>query len=89
MGYFDRDKRFDELFGEWFDEDFQPWLARQVYWHRYSYASARNPCLQAMAEAYSEVNEKIDSAILKMREQVDREFEDWKEERKLLEQEEQ
>ena len=59
MEWFDKDKRFDELFGEWFDNEFRRWL---------------------LDMGYTEVDAAIDDAILKIREQVDSEFENWKKE---------
>lgn len=80
MGYFNKEERFNELFNVWFDEDFMPWLARERYWSAYSYSSSTSEYLQGAAQAYALVDERIDGAILKMREQVNKEFEDWKKE---------
>ena len=75
MSYFDKEKRFDELFNDWFDGEFRPYLAANAMnctmWDSYSIGRA---------DAYDEIDEWIDQEIESIRHQVAREFEDWKRE---------
>ena len=75
MSRFDKDERFDELFDNWFDYQFRPYLAANAtnytMWDSYS---------RGRADAYAEIDEWIDQEIESIRHQVAREFEDWKKE---------
>ena len=85
MSWFDKDKRFDELFNDWFDYQFRPYLAAN---RKQEYCLADREYMRGMADAYAAIDDWIDSSIESIRRQVNWEFEDWKEEQKLLEQEE-
>ena len=79
MSYFDRDKRFDELFNDWFDNEFRKYLAD----NRRLDDSCRltgSGYLQGMAAAYADIDDLIDQTIGAIRQQVDSEFENWKKE---------
>ena len=85
MSYFDKEKRFDELFNDWFDNQFRKYLADN---RKLEYCMADREYTRGMANAYAAIDDWIDSSIESIRQQVNWEFEDWKREQKLLEQEE-
>ena len=70
MSLIEKDKRFDELFNDWFDNDFRGYLICRM----------RNCFDKRVAEAYADVDRYIDDSIMKIREQVDQEFDELKEE---------
>ena len=83
MEWFDKDKRFDELFNKWFDGEFRKYLAdnrEQVY------CMVNREYKLGMADAYAAIDDWIDSSIESIRRQVNLEFQEWK--KNFLEQEE-
>ena len=88
MSYFDKEKRFDELFNNWFDHQFRPYLADNAK-HSGLYCLMDGGYSRGRADAYEAIDAWIDQSIESIRRQVNWEFEDWKREQKLLEQEEQ
>lgn len=77
MGWFNKEERFNELFDDWFDNSFRKYLADNRKLDGL-YCLVGKDYHQGMCAAYAAIDDWIDDAIVKMRAQVDREFEEWK-----------
>lgn len=75
MEWFDKEKRFNELFNDWFDNQFRKYLASN---REQVYCMVNREYKLGMAAAYAAIDDWIDSSIESIRQQVNWEFEDWK-----------
>lgn len=83
MSYFNKEERFNELFDDWFDNSFRKYLAANRKLDGL-YCLVGKEYQQGMCAAYAAIDDWIDQSIEQMRREVDREFEEWKEEQKEL-----